>query len=926
MKLTFLLIATFALCAAAKTQAPAPPFSHLAGQYYPAAFAGWQAYSTTPVLAPGMATVVVTPPLVSSVANDETFTPATAGVPVTVLDGTTSETITPVSVACSSSSCALTADFAHAHPGGFSLASANLGLNEAITVAEAHGGGTVIVSSDWRGSTAQLTSAAGAPKVAIEDLRAGNDVRYIWNGTQYAAATDLTVTGQPGAPSLESVYLADHFCTILGTLDQTCIQGALSAIGTAQATLFIPGGNYAIGANLTIPSNVTLQFARGAIWTVAVPYVVQIDGPLIAGNYQIFSTTLPAQTTGSMTSGSATLTATGLSAADVGSAVYVAGASSTSIVVPYGSYLDMGYGNGVQTTFTYTAAAVPMNASSVSVADAVTRGVDNGSGSISPPWPLTGITGTVNYATGAVSVTFATAPAPGTIVEIGYAHNQNEPLTGTITSVSSSTSATLSFSAASTASNAMVMFGGSYVKFGSGYVGSLNPMWWGAVGDGSTDSTAALQASMTACGEAQLPLSVPSGTYITNATLDVGDPFQLGFYNTSFALVGGSCSIVGQRGGAHFGDQKPVTFQAGSSFPSGDYILQRENPDGLDWENFYVNGNNTGANGIDATWNWIGGTPSPDIKNVFKYVTIENYGRMGMLLDNCNGCTLRDVNIAQSIAHVPIALQLDGGGGKIDLFQSSFYNGVVRLDAQNGDIFGGGFYDGLDLTGQSRDDFTIQGPQIFANTDTGIALDSTNTSSDGVDDLVCDACWFVANNGQSYIAGRFGQTILFNGSAFESGESPLFFGTIYTASTGGPNFVFNGGDGARPTSAPNLGSVILRTSYNTSSTITSSPATFENLTNTATGYLCLGSGTCNSTTNFALGANGGTVTIGAGYGNVIVPAITVVTYTVATLPSSPAKGEMVVVTDAASFAAGSCTGGGTDTMLAVYNGSTWTCH
>lgn len=925
MKLTFLLIATFALCAAARAQTPAPPFAHLAGQYYPVAFAGWRASSTTPVLAPGMATVVVTPPLVSSAGGDETFPPATAGVPVSVLDGATSEIITPVSVACSTSSCTLTADFAHAHPGGFSFASANLGLNEAITVAAAHGGGTVVVSSDWRGSTTQLTTAAGTAKVALEDLRAGNDVRYIWNGTQYAAATDLTVTGQPGAPSLESVYLADHFCAILGTLDQSCIQGALSAIGPAQATLFIPSGNYAIGANLTIPNNVTLQFARGAVWTVAVPYVVQINGPLIAGNYQIFNTTLPTQTTGAMTSGSATLTSTGLSAADVGSAVYVAGASATSVSVPVADYLGMGVGNGTQTTFTYTSTHVPMNTGSVQVWDAVTRGVDNGSGSIAPPWPLTGITGTVNYATGAVSVTFASAPASGTFVQIGYGYNQDEPLTGTINSVASSTSATVSFNAATTVSNSTVMFGGSYVKFGSGYVSSLNPMWWGAVGDGSTDSTAALQASMTACGDSQLPLSVPSGTYITNATLDAGDPFQLGIYNTSFAIVGGACSIVGQRGGSHFGQQKAVTFQAGSSFPSGANILQRENADGIDWENFYVNGNNTGANGIDVNWAWIGGTPSPDIKDVFQHLTIQNYGRMGMLADNCNGCTLRDVNIAQATGTVPIALQLDGSGGKIDLFQSSFYNGIVRLDAQNGDIFGGGFYDGLDLTGQGRNDFVIQGPQIFANADTGIALDSTNTSGEGTDLVSCTACWFGGGSGQSMIAGRWGRDLRLVGDAFyQTTGSPSFFGTITSGLT--PTFDLYNIDGNVSPSTPNVGNLIQHTGYNTSATITSAPMTFESLTVPTAGYLCLGSGTCNNTTNFALGSNGGSLTIGAGYANVTVPAITATTYTVATLPPSPAKGELVVVTDAASYVAGPCTGGGSDTMIAVYNWSAWTCH
>lgn len=51
-------------------------------------------------------------------------------------------------------------------------------------------------------------------------------------------------------------------------------------------------------------------------------------------------------------------------------------------------------------------------------------------------------------------------------------------------------------------------------------------------------------------------------------------------------------------------------------------------------------------------------------------------------------------------------------------------------------------------------------------------------------------------------------------------------------------------------------------------------------------------------------------------------------FTVATLPSAATAfaGTTLIVTDSATFTPGTCTGGGSDYMLAVSNGTTWTCH
>jgi hypothetical protein len=51
-------------------------------------------------------------------------------------------------------------------------------------------------------------------------------------------------------------------------------------------------------------------------------------------------------------------------------------------------------------------------------------------------------------------------------------------------------------------------------------------------------------------------------------------------------------------------------------------------------------------------------------------------------------------------------------------------------------------------------------------------------------------------------------------------------------------------------------------------------------------------------------------------------------FTVSTLPaaSNYVAGQWVEVSDATSFTPGTCTGGGSDYMIAISNGSTWSCH
>ncbi len=75
-----------------------------------------------------------------------------------------------------------------------------------------------------------------------------------------------------------------------------------------------------------------------------------------------------------------------------------------------------GTGTGSATNFVYTLANLPVTTFSIKVSAGSVSGTDNGAGSITG----TGISGTINYATGVLNITFTTAPTSGTPINVTY--------------------------------------------------------------------------------------------------------------------------------------------------------------------------------------------------------------------------------------------------------------------------------------------------------------------------------------------------------------------------------------------------------------------------------------------------------------------------------------------------------------------------
>jgi hypothetical protein len=69
------------------------------------------------------------------------------------------------------------------------------------------------------------------------------------------------------------------------------LQSAIAAIGSALRILRVPSGTYDIASDLTVPANITLKPARGAVFAVATGKTLTINGPFQAGPYQVFSCT-----------------------------------------------------------------------------------------------------------------------------------------------------------------------------------------------------------------------------------------------------------------------------------------------------------------------------------------------------------------------------------------------------------------------------------------------------------------------------------------------------------------------------------------------------------------------------------------------------------------------------------------------------------
>lgn len=137
------------------------------------------------------------------------FAPISTSSSVTIGIGASQETVTPSSVSgCTlqyPTSCSFTATFTYAHGQGDVVQSGTFGLQEALNVASAKGGGTVIADASWTsyGGTSTIFNAATVPSgVTLWDNRAGiGGVQTATVAIPNASVLTLNTVGYPLIPA-----------------------------------------------------------------------------------------------------------------------------------------------------------------------------------------------------------------------------------------------------------------------------------------------------------------------------------------------------------------------------------------------------------------------------------------------------------------------------------------------------------------------------------------------------------------------------------------------------------------------------------------------------------------------------------------------------------------------------------------------------
>lgn len=148
-------------------------------------------------------------------------------------------------------------------------------------------------------ATGGLTPTIQTTTSVLKGDNAGNAVAAV-DGTDFlspltgvkstsAIAQNIIQTGGTslGVNTLNNVLYAAQWCTTPGTLDQTCLSNAVTAIGASSATISI-NSVIPITATFTVPANITLSLVGSGGFNIAASQSLIIGGPFEAPLQKVF--------------------------------------------------------------------------------------------------------------------------------------------------------------------------------------------------------------------------------------------------------------------------------------------------------------------------------------------------------------------------------------------------------------------------------------------------------------------------------------------------------------------------------------------------------------------------------------------------------------------------------------------------------------
>jgi hypothetical protein len=236
-------------------------------------------------------------PQKSTNPNKASCTPSTT-TPITVGQGSNSETVTPTAVSSDTlGNILITATFSNAHGAGEMVRSGTYGLQEALNAVSGFGGGVVVLDGAWTqlGGTQAIFEAATVPgKVSVEDLRTGgetNEALLTLTAAQVNTMFTTPVELLP-PPAAGSFYVVQQAILVNENGGTAWTAGGAITIGYSNAN---PGSPNALTGTiaatfLTSPTVKQVLTLAGAQIASAAESTVDALGIYISNATQVFAT------------------------------------------------------------------------------------------------------------------------------------------------------------------------------------------------------------------------------------------------------------------------------------------------------------------------------------------------------------------------------------------------------------------------------------------------------------------------------------------------------------------------------------------------------------------------------------------------------------------------------------------------------------
>lgn len=253
---------------------------------------------------------------------------------------------------------------------------------------------------------------------------------------------------------------------------------------------------------------------------------------------------------------------------------------------------------------------------------------------------------------------------------------------------------------------------------------------FGAVGDGVTDDTLAIQRAFDYSRLKNVMISMGEGAFLCGKIT----------YGTNSTTEAQSSHGPGIRG---CGQGSRFIAKAGTT----GFLLNARAMSGAILKHFVIDCVGT-CGGIDTSWSTVGPSQQNDYQNVW----VNNYKDIGWSAQNNNDSPFRHCHVRGANGSDPVGFDLSSGGGLISMEDCFWYDAKLIVDCQNGVIKACGGM-GIHVNGMSFNALELTANYIYSN---AVSKRCVWTAGGKIVSLVARSChWPVTHEGSYVFDGTY---------------------------------------------------------------------------------------------------------------------------------------------------------------------------